>query len=194
MHMPTINSSLIADYTPVTSRPETIKLFLPSQCPHQPPLSTLREKETRLRLAQAEDALHELKRLLRIIDGLWQHKFTQIGFGQGPNTRLRSQITRFKAKVSRTADRYRMARAALLELDPQGTWISQLKPLNATDLRGPLKQDENRAQPQNSARAEREPEGYRQVSWIWLTRRSLAEANEEGAEPLTESEITEGTS
>jgi hypothetical protein len=137
--------------------PETVPLFLPSCVPE-----TLRsqcglvEKERRLRLAQADDALVELRRLLRVTFGLWQYKWAQVGPSQRANTRARSLISQFRSKVMRTANCYRAAYKALLVLDPNGEWITRLKELKDDDIKGPRRDEE-------------EAEGTRQLSWIWLT-------------------------
>ena len=74
--------------------PETIHLRLPSALHSRSILPyNLREKERRLRLAQAEDSLVELKRLLRISMSLQDYKIRQIGPSQKANTRARSMIT-----------------------------------------------------------------------------------------------------
>lgn len=49
----------------------------------------LRLKEARLRIGQANDALVELRRLLRMTMGMWDFKFTDVGFSQRGNTRAR---------------------------------------------------------------------------------------------------------
>jgi hypothetical protein len=140
---------------------ESVALHLPSSI--SPALrenvAILAQKEQRLRLAQADDALLELRRLLRITMGLWHYKFTQVGPSQRSGTRARSLIDRFKEKVFRCAERYRAARAALLSLNPTGVWITRLHELKAEDVRAPGRQDD-------------ETEGDRHVSWIWLTSQS----------------------
>jgi len=76
-----------------------------------------------MRIAQADDALAELRKLLRITMGLWSYKNTQIGPSQHASTRARSMIGRFRDKINRAADRYRAAYSALKELDPGGDWM-----------------------------------------------------------------------
>jgi hypothetical protein len=65
--------------------PESIPLFLPSS---NPSLSSgsLAEKEKRLRVAQLDDSLQELRRLLRVTMGLWEYKYTQLGPSQRSGT------------------------------------------------------------------------------------------------------------
>ena len=53
------------------------------------------EKEVRLHVAQADDALAELRKLLRITMGLWDYKHTQLGPSQGAGTHARTMISRF---------------------------------------------------------------------------------------------------
>ena len=60
------------------SNPESMPLYLPSSLPpdisQRPELKEIRETEYRLREAQADDALAEVRRLRRVIQGLWQFK------------------------------------------------------------------------------------------------------------------------
>ncbi|KAF7440215.1 hypothetical protein PC9H_000559 [Pleurotus ostreatus] len=153
-HMPSIASDLEprAGLTP-----ETANLFLPSQLPLSAVLAPMQTREAHIRVAQADDSLLELRRLLRITAGLVDYKYTQVGFGQGPNTRARSQITRFKSKITLTAERYRAAYQALLCLDPQGSWITRLRKLEDNDIRWPTHNPD-------------EAEGTREISWIWRAR------------------------
>lgn len=46
------------------STPETVPLLLPSELPPAPELASVQNKEAHIRVAQADDALVELKRLL----------------------------------------------------------------------------------------------------------------------------------
>lgn len=123
-------------------------------------LDAILEKEKRLRLAQADDALAEIRRQRRIITGLWQFKKLNVaGMGNKPNTRMRSLYNRFNNKTLRCAERYRAAYAALLKLDPLGTWRERLQFLHAKDIRGPGKEDDDTSN------------GRFEPSWIWLVPR-----------------------
>lgn len=136
---------------------EAIPLYLPSAVPPNLGLSdTLMDKERRLRLAQIQDTLLELRRLLRVTLGLWDYKFQQAGFGQRANTRTRSLIARFQEKVDRCAERYRATRAALLVLDPNGSWSDQFLELLPAHVKAPRRGDDDQS------------EGRRELSWIWL--------------------------
>jgi len=85
--------------------PEGIPLYLPSS---NPTLfsGALVEMERRLRVAQLEDSLQELRRLLRVTMGLWEYKYTQLGPSQRAGTRARSLISQFQDKIDRCAERY----------------------------------------------------------------------------------------
>ncbi|KAF9492480.1 hypothetical protein BDN71DRAFT_1591590 [Pleurotus eryngii] len=104
-HMPMVAADLLPDAQFSNDKPEVIPLFLPSEIPG--PLtstSSLRLKETRLRIGQANDALIELCRLLRITMGMWEFKFTDVSFSQRGNTRARSTINRFQEKPLHQSD------------------------------------------------------------------------------------------
>jgi hypothetical protein len=148
------------------SHPESIALQLPSAIPGT--ADSLREKEKRLRLAQVDDSLTELRRLLRITMGLWQYKYTQLGPSQHAGTRARSMISRFQGKINRCAERYRAVRSALLLLEPEGSWSQRYLELKPEDIRTPGRGDHE------------ESEGRREVSWIWMVRVNEADiASEE---------------
>jgi hypothetical protein len=152
LHPPTLSDRF--------SRPELIPLYLPSALPassHATLNADFFEKEARLRVAQADDALAELKKLLRITMGLWDYKHTQLGLSQGAGTRARTMISRFRDKINRCADRYRAAYLALKILDPNGDWIHRLLELTAADVRPPRRDKEKRV-----------TEGKHVLSWIWI--------------------------
>jgi hypothetical protein len=144
------------------TQPECIPLYLPSDIPASARSSlagNLVDKETRMRVAQADDALTDLKRMLRITMGLWDYKKTNIGASQAMSTRTRSMIDGYRTKVTRCVDRYRAARKALLVLHPNGDWILRLRELKSEDVRPPERSEE-----------EKRKEGKREVSWIWMTK------------------------
>lgn len=120
------------------------------------------EKERRLRLAQADDALHELRRQLRISATLRDYKKVHIGgTSQKMNTQTRSLLSRFHDKTIRCAERYSAAFKALSILDPNGNWTRRLKFLDhKKDLHSPRCDEDD------------DPgEGKRELSWIWLVSR-----------------------
>jgi len=173
-YMPAISELCLATESEGKINPENTPLYLPSGFPSHlqlPP--NLVQKEKRIRLAQAEDALAELQRLLQVTLGLWDYKFTQLGPSQRAGTRAQSMISRFNDKISHCADRYRAARAALLRLDPGGSWMERLLELKAEHVRTPRRNQDD------------ESEGRREVSWIWMVKSHLPSL----LEPVSEEEI-----
>jgi hypothetical protein len=156
------------------SYPEKTPLYLPSSIPAASRLAmsgALIDKERRMRIAQADDALEDLKRLLRITMGLWDYKLKQIGPSQRASTRTRAMIDRYREKINRCADRYRAARATLLSLDPQGNWTSRLQELKANDVRPPRREKDDASLKPLRREKDKEGEGTREVSWIWMVQR-----------------------
>src|ERR1700733_7110745 len=146
--------------------PETVPLFLPSSIPsslwYTGCASGLVDKERRLRLAQADDGLNELRRQLRISATLRDYKKVQVG-GQSQklNTRTRSLMSRFHDKTMRAAERYSAAYKALSSIDPNAEWMTRLKYLDHNkDLRSPRRNDDDESR-----------ETRRELSWIWLVSR-----------------------
>lgn len=141
---------------------EDARLWLPSAL--TPSLRTaavspgLFDKERRLRIAQADDALEDLRRCRRILTGVNEfRRYNVDGLGQRTEGKVRTVYSNFKDKQQRAAERYCAARAALASLDPDGNWTTRLKVLNATDIRGPGHDDNTTL-----------GEGYYEISWIWL--------------------------
>ena len=95
--MPTISSLLPAldDETAPEyyANPELIMLLFPSSLPREmlvhPDMRELAEHERHLRESQANDALVDIRRLRRIIQGFWNFKHVNVsGTGNRPNTRM----------------------------------------------------------------------------------------------------------
>jgi len=164
--------------------PEAAPLRLPSSLPsalHESCPFKLANIEFRFRLAQADDALSELRRLLRITMSLRHYKDKQVGASQRGSTRTRTLISRFQDKVARCAGRYRSARVALLSLDAKGEWQLRLQQLSSTDIRAP-------------GRGNNESEGHRELSWIWrVTQGAQTEATSalEQSEPLSSEDLND---
>lgn len=163
---------------------ESMPLWLPSSLPASMPAQLrmtglsagLADKEARLRVAQADDALAEIRRQRRIVTGLVIFKHLNVsGMGQKKNTRIRTLFMRFNNKTERVAERYRAARAALEGLDPDGDWNIRLQILRPEDIRGPGRDhiDKKERRPEKS-------EKRREQSWIWLVPR-VATAPDMGA-------------
>ncbi|KIM72769.1 hypothetical protein PILCRDRAFT_15830 [Piloderma croceum F 1598] len=146
-----------------TEMPEAIPLWLPSSLPsglrESGCVDGLVEKERRLQLAEADDALVSLRQQLRITTGVFNYKKTHVsGTGQKSNTCAWTLLSQLTAKTKLFADRYRAARKALGTLDPDRDWQRRLLPLRPEDIRGPTRQDD-------------ESEGRRELTWIWLAGR-----------------------
>ncbi|KAH7904723.1 hypothetical protein BJ138DRAFT_1138468 [Hygrophoropsis aurantiaca] len=160
----------------IPSKPECTPLRLPSSISSSlwsaEFLEGLVQKERRLRLAQAHDALCELRQNLQMWSTLKHYKQTQIGgISQKANTRARALLTHFWEKVV-------PARSALVVLDPNGSWINQLLVLKDTDIKGPRRSDNDVG------------EGDRELSWIWLVPRT--EMRDETGSIVEERELNEG--
>ncbi|THH18836.1 hypothetical protein EUX98_g8889 [Antrodiella citrinella] len=124
-------------------------------------IKTIAAKECELRKAQAFDALANIRRLRRVITGISVFKkLNLVNEGQRTSTRLRSYYDKFKTQIDHSAARYQAARAALLVLDPNGSWSVQLKVLRTEDIRGPTSDEDNNTKSLG--------QGRREVSWIWL--------------------------
>jgi hypothetical protein len=183
VYMPCVASLLVSAATdsdssgsPLPSeRVKNISLWLPSSLPMSMPIQLrstglspgLIEKETRLHLAQADDALAEIRRQHRIVTGLVIFKKLNVsGLGQKKNTRMRTLFKRFSNKTERAAERYCAARKALERLDPNGTWQTRLQVLHPEDIQGPGREDIDK----HDCRPEMSEKRCEQ-SWIWLVPR-----------------------
>jgi hypothetical protein len=149
--------------------PESTNLFLPSSLPSKlrenPTIMRIAAKELRLRIAQADDALSDIRCLRRLITGLTNFKKLNVsGAGNKPNTRMRTLHNRMMNKVDRSANRYISARRALLSLDPTGgDWKDRLCELDKqSDIRGPGRDPDD---PTSKGRYE--------ISWIWTVFRPV---------------------
>ncbi|KAJ2924239.1 hypothetical protein H1R20_g12855, partial [Candolleomyces eurysporus] len=149
---------------------ENIPLLLPSALPPslQVSVSLLVEKECKLREAQCDDALGEIRRQRRILTGLVQFKKLNLaGQGNKPNTRVCSLYNRIQTKITKAETRYNVARAALATLDANGAWSSRLHVLKPEDIHGPGKDPEDISN------------GRFIMSWIWLIPRARSEGPDE---------------
>lgn len=161
------------DESSSTTQPENLKLWLPSEMPAATRtlgcVQDLPDKECRLRLAQADDALHELRRQLRVSATILDFKKNTVGgTSQRNGLRTRTLMMRFHDKTHRCARRYDTAFVALLSLDPNGVWQHRLRRLDhSKDLRLPGRDKEEDADPKK-----RVSEGRREISWIWLAPRA----------------------
>jgi hypothetical protein len=95
----------------------------------------LLDKEVKLRIAQADDALAEVRRQRRIVTGLVLFKKLNLsGTGQKSNTHIRLLFKRFSNKTECIAERYRMAYQVLVKFNAGGDWCTRLKELHCEDI------------------------------------------------------------
>jgi hypothetical protein len=160
--------------------PTNVKLYLPSEIGAGEVCSNkLRDYEWRLRIAEAHDALNEIRHHLRLRSHMYKFK-DRFQRGQRANTQSRATIARVQDHVEAAADKYIAARTALERLAPilgKNGWEGQLRPLNrSTDLQG-LTADgyqQSNAKRKLPGRGtteagHRQSESRRKLSWIWLT-------------------------
>ncbi|KAI0039250.1 hypothetical protein FA95DRAFT_1612723 [Auriscalpium vulgare] len=160
-------------------------LYLPSSIPEdmwsQGLSLGLIVKYRRLRVGQAEDTLYNIRRLLRLRTGLIHYKHVFVdGPGQNLNTRARNQIARLQARIKRYVVQYRMARAALLVIWPDGPWMARLQELLDEHVRAPR---ENKEGP---------GDGHRALAWIWRALPHEARDVPGHQDDMTEDEVHEG--
>ena len=123
----------------LTSRPEEIRLHLPSSIPsiHRQAVCSpgLADIEDQLRYAQANEALSGLRRQLRtrIMASKLSHKEAA---SQRSYLRSRALQDQVEVRVRQCQRRYNMARAAVLALRGPGDWERTLAVLRAQDVRG----------------------------------------------------------
>ncbi|TFK59627.1 hypothetical protein BDN72DRAFT_780475, partial [Pluteus cervinus] len=145
-------------------------LFLPSSIPPSFSCdSRLQDIEWRLRCAQANTALEDLHRGIRLWSYLYIDK-DRFARGQHANTRARSTVDRAEIKVKAAVARYQAARvaiASLAKLYTGSTWEKDFPVLKDADVK-PLY-------------VEPDAKGHRKVSWIWKT----VEAGEDATSSLT---------
>src|SRR5271155_554189 len=167
---------------------EEISLFLPSSLSSNlqttPGFAKSLAHEVQLRIAQANDALADIRHNLRTISGLWQFKKVNIsGTGNRPNTRMRSLFNRFNHRMRQSVLRYRAARSALLAatLERQH-WEDRLKDLKDADVRGPGKDDFYLQEAGKATYGA--SKGRYEISWIWLVPKSKSEIDRNSSEQV----------
>jgi len=190
-------SKLISESHSLTA--EDVPLFLPSSLSanlqSSSGFSKTMNHEILLRIAQADDALADIRHHLRIISGLWQFKKVNIsGTGNQPNTRMRSLFNRFNHRMRQSVLRYRAARSALLaaNLGEGQNWEDRLKDLKDSDVRGPGKDDfylqEAGKSDYGTGKSGKAKygtsKGRFEMSWIWLVPQSNSEVNTNSSEQV----------
>lgn len=161
-----------------TEKAETLKLWLPSQLEDISErtsicLPGIINSEKELRFGQLQDSLDDLRKARRVRRGLVLfHKVQLVGEGQKTQTKARAAIQTLQDRIEKSVRRYRVARTALLRLDPGGDWENVYLPLNDGDNRGPSKEQEEVGT----------SDGTYVQSWIWrssTTAVSRDEVNED---------------
>lgn len=118
----------------------------------------LADIEARLRDGQLRDSLDNLRFALHHKSRLLTSKALHTRH-QGPNTRAHNKLDDQQERIAGIARKYRLARAAKLELCGPGAWEQEFRVLKNEDIR--CIQDDD---PQVGAKSS---EGRRAVSWIW---------------------------
>ena len=104
----------------------------------------LTDKERRLHLAQADDALNELCRQLRVTSSILIFKRGQHSASQRLSRTTQGLMDRFRDKTQQCAQRYSAAFTALSVLDPGSNWTQRLQKLNhSKDLQLPRHEEED---------------------------------------------------
>ena len=153
---------------------ETIKLWLPSQLEDTDErtsicLPGLVNSEKELRFGQLQDSLDDLRKARRVRRGLILfHKVQIVGEGQKTQTKARAAIQTLQDRVEKSVRRYRVARAALLRLDPGGDWKNIYLVLDDADNRGPSKEQEEVGT----------SDGTYTQSWIWRSSTTVVSQDE----------------
>jgi hypothetical protein len=166
LYVPNLALLRRTSHGPHEDQPQTATLWLPSvisgriACDRQ-----LYMFEWELRIAQANDSLHDIRQNLQLRSHLYKHK-DRFVTGQQANTRANASICRVQQQINASVTRYRVSHKALLSLAPQlnmdGSWQVLLPELRDKDVRA------------MSMGEEGETEGRRTISWIWRRGEDLA--------------------
>ena len=177
-HLPASENPYVLD----ESKPERWPLLLPSELSQDNRLlchKGIAETEQTLRLAQVQDSLIDLRHLRRTLRSLRTYfKSNVVGEGQKTQTKSRTIESGVTVRINRTVRRYRLARSALLSLDPTGDWCNEYLELTDKDNRGPGKELYEKGV----------GDGRYMMSWIWGG--SSAGEAQKGTDPA-EGEVNE---
>lgn len=197
VYMPGLGEPPGADADEADALSDLLTVDLPSSLPATARAhacsASLAATELKLRLAQAEDSLRELRRQLRIRAGLHKYKLEfVVGPGQKQQTKMHSMMESFKDKADRCVSRYRAAHRALCALDEGGAWSNRLLRLRDEDVKGPCAEDtEDISRPRRkklNGKVQREgPHGqpswsHHQMTWIWQMRPLAKQGDDNDAE------------
>ena len=143
---------------------ENLPLLLPSSLDPESRkricLQQVAEHERLLRMAQLQDSLTSLRDARKVRRKLIVNHHAQVaGQGQRANTRSRTVMDSVESRINKSAERYRAAHQALLQLYPNGHWQQTFLELKNSDNRGPGKETGE----------EGLGDGSYFRSWIWLS-------------------------
>ena len=163
------------------TKAESVKLWLPSQLDPKDRdsicLGGVIGSEKEFRFAQLEDALDSLCRTRRIRRGLVIfHKVQLGGEGQKTQTKSRAVLQTIQDRIDKCARRYRVARDALLSLDPCGDWQNLYPILTNDNNRGPGKEPEEMSS----------SDGQYVPSWLWRSATTAVSPDEVNEDMRTE--------
>ncbi|KAL0566883.1 hypothetical protein V5O48_015119 [Marasmius crinis-equi] len=137
--MPGLRRLIEAEPGSECTRPETMKLFLPSSLDlHSRTvvcLPEVLELEAWLRYAQAHESLGQLRSQLRARSVAYRHT-SRLALSQGTFTKMNHLQHKLETRIKAVTATYRGARATLLELRGEGDWTSELRDLKDEDIRG----------------------------------------------------------
>ena len=91
-----------------------------------------------------------------------------VGEGQKTQTKSRAVLQTVQERIDRCVRRYRVARGALLHLDPSGEWQNLYLPLTKADNQGPAKEPEEISG----------SDGRYTPSWIWRSNTTTVSPDE----------------
>ncbi|KAJ7096966.1 hypothetical protein C8R44DRAFT_586248, partial [Mycena epipterygia] len=172
-----------------------IALWLPSSLARAPGLdarevpvrSDVQEHEYWLRVGQAGEALHEVRRLLLVRTHLYKLKDTH-SWGVKANTCSGIKIDALNNQVRRAADQYRAARRALVTLGwvlKRREWEWSFLELKEEDVRGLPRSTFSDPERQRGKKSRKKKakiaQEARELSWIWISRGERYEPGDDRA-------------
>ncbi|KAF7357140.1 CxC2 domain-containing protein [Mycena sanguinolenta] len=151
--------------------PSAIAAASPSVCREVPISTIFQQHEYRLRVGQANEALHEVRRLLLVRTHLYKLKDTH-SRGVRANMRSQEKIAALNNQIERAAAQYRVAQTALVILGKilgRSEWQRTLRELKADDVRGLPQSQFHDPERKKKRRRRNKPRVECPVSWIWVT-------------------------
>jgi hypothetical protein len=145
--IPRLTAEGFKEEADVLSKPEVMKLFLPSAFPSDVCgkicSEALRDIEVRLRKGQLSESLAGLRRQLRARMYVGKLK-NKNGSGQAYWLRSNTFISQVNNHLREHQRVYDASRLAMEKLDPDGTWKNVYRKLEPADIRGVNEKEEER--------------------------------------------------